>query len=75
MKFVISRISDIEEIENDFLKHLNFVDKEDVLLMPAGSSREFMQKTIQLTALCAVQKGWRYTPRLQIDLFNDTRNV
>ena len=75
LKFVISKESDIEEIEKDFLDHLNFVDNEDVVLMPAGGTQEFMKKTLQLTAGLAVQKGWRFTPRLQIDLFDNRRNV
>jgi 7-carboxy-7-deazaguanine synthase len=75
LKFVVSRVSDIDEIEHDFLAHLNFVRNEDIILMPAGGTQEFMQKTMQITAMYAVQKGWRFTPRLQIDLFNDTQYV
>ncbi len=75
LKFVISRGSDIEEIEQDFLARLNFIDNEDIILMPAGGTKELLQKTMQITASYAVEKGWRFTPRLQIDLFNDTRNV
>jgi len=75
LKFVVSREGDIDEIENDFLGHLTFVESGDIILMPAGGTREFMQKTMQSTAMYAVQKGWRFTPRLQIDLFDDTRNV
>jgi 7-carboxy-7-deazaguanine synthase len=75
LKFVISRGSDIDEIENDFLAHLNFVENEDIVLMPAGGTKDFMHKTMEITAMYAVQKGWRFSPRLQIDLFDDTQNV
>ena len=70
LKFVISAPSDIDEIKEDFLAHLVFVEPEDILLMPLGGSREFLSKTFFMTAELAVKNGWRFTPRLQIDLFD-----
>jgi 7-carboxy-7-deazaguanine synthase len=75
LKFVISRQSDIEEIRQDFLDHLTFVEPEDVVLMPLGSTREFLSKTHVLTAELAVKNGWRFSPRIHIDLFNDKAGV
>jgi 7-carboxy-7-deazaguanine synthase len=75
LKFVISRPSDVDEIKKDFLDHLTFVEPEDVILMPLGGTREFLSTTFFMTAGLAVKNGWRFTPRLHIDLFNDKRSV
>jgi len=71
LKFVITRESDIDEIRQDFLDHLSFVEPEDVLLMPVGGTQEFLRESMKMTARLAILHGFRYTPRLQIDLFGD----
>jgi len=75
LKFVVSSEQDIDEIRNDFLAHLKFVDPGDVLLMPVGTDRDSLRKTSAMAARMAVESGWRYAPRLHIDLFNDRRDV
>ncbi len=72
LKFVISRESDLDEIRQDFLDHLSFVEPGDVILMPVGGTPELLRESMAMTAGLAVQHGYRYTPRLQIDLFGDT---
>jgi 7-carboxy-7-deazaguanine synthase len=72
LKFVITSESDIEEIRQDFLSHLSFVEPTDVLLMPVGGTPELLRESTKMTARLAVQHGFRYTHRLQIDLFGDT---
>ena len=72
LKFVIARESDIDEIRQDFLDHLSFVQPADVLLMPVGGTPELLRESMQMTARLAIKHGYRYTPRLQIDLFGDT---
>ena len=71
LRFVISQESDIDEIRQDFLDHLSFVESADVLLMPVGGTPELLCESMQMTARLAIQHGFRYTPRLQIDLFGD----
>jgi len=71
LKFVISREEDLDEIRSDFLEPLSFVNREDVILMPVGATPELLRKTTDLTARLAIQYGYRFTPRLQIDLFGD----
>jgi len=70
LKFVISRRSDIDEIKRDFLTNLVFIEPEDIVLMPLGGTREFLSGTFFMTAELAVRNGWRFTPRLHIDLFD-----
>ena len=72
LKFVITGVSDIDEIRQDFLDHLSFVEPIDVLLMPVGGTPELLHESMRITARLAIQHGFRYTPRLQIDLFGDT---
>ncbi len=72
LKFVITRKTDIDEIRQDFLDHLSFVAPEDVVLMPVGGTPELLRESMDMTARLAIQHGFRFTPRLQIDLFGDT---
>jgi 7-carboxy-7-deazaguanine synthase len=75
LKFVVSGPSDIEEIKKDFLEKLVFVEPEDIVLMPLGGTREFLSKTFFMTAELAIRNGWRFTPRLHIDLFDNKPGV
>jgi 7-carboxy-7-deazaguanine synthase len=43
----------------------------DVLLMPEGATRERLVETRDVTAQLAEEYGYRYTPRLHVDLWND----
>lgn len=72
LKFVITREEDMDEIRRDFLEPLSFVNNDDVVLMPLGGSPELLKKTTDMTARLAIRNGYRFTPRLQIDLFGDT---
>lgn len=75
LKFVVAREDEEEEIRKDFLEELSFVRQDDVVLMPVGGTREFLQKSFHMTAEMAIRNGWRFTPRLQIDLWNDQQYV
>jgi 7-carboxy-7-deazaguanine synthase len=75
LKFVISRPSDVDEIKRDFLEHLIFIEPEDIVLMPLGETREFLSKTFFMTAEMAIKNGWRFTPRLHIDLFDNRQGT
>jgi 7-carboxy-7-deazaguanine synthase len=71
LKFVISHESDMKEIKTDFLDRLSFVDPEDVVLMPLGESTDILAATNKMAASLAVKHGFRFTPRLQIDLYGN----
>jgi 7-carboxy-7-deazaguanine synthase len=72
LKFVITREEEVDEIRRDFLEPLSFVNKDDVVLMPVGETPELLRKTGDLAARMAIRCGFRYTPRLQIDLWGNT---
>jgi len=47
------------------------VADDDVLLMPEGMTREQLDGTRSEVAELAMEYGYRYTPRLHVDLWND----
>jgi 7-carboxy-7-deazaguanine synthase len=75
LKFVVADESDFPEIL-DLLEDLRDaaavpVPDEDVLLMPEGATRERLAETRERVADLALEHGFRYTPRLHVDLWND----
>jgi 7-carboxy-7-deazaguanine synthase len=75
LKFVVTDRTDVEEA-TDLVERLrdvvgSRVRDADVLLMPEGATRERLAETRELTADLAMEYGYRYTPRLHVDLWND----
>jgi 7-carboxy-7-deazaguanine synthase len=75
LKFVVTGHEDIEEIQQ-LLSELRgcttaTIRDSDVLLMPEGTTREALAETRDMTAELALDHGYRYTPRLHVDLWND----
>ena len=75
LKFVVTGPDDLPEI-TDLLDRLREVAggpirDEDVLLMPEGTTREQLNKTREIVAELALEHGFRYTPRLHVDLWDD----
>ncbi len=75
LKFVVTTAEDLVEIE-ELLASLGVaVPPHKVLLMPEGRDAGILrQRAGFLVDLCR-KKGYRYCPRLQIDLFGDTRGT
>lgn len=65
--------SDLTEIES-LLGRLSGVEPSDVLLMPEGVTLPSAEAKLRTVHAC-VQRGWRYCPRLHIDLFGHTRGT
>ncbi|WP_122091055.1 7-carboxy-7-deazaguanine synthase QueE [Halalkalicoccus subterraneus] len=73
LKFVVTSREDMDEI-TDLLSRLRErveISDEDVLLMPEGATRERLDETRNRVAELAMEYGFRYTPRLHVDLWND----
>ncbi|APX95508.1 7-carboxy-7-deazaguanine synthase QueE [Natronorubrum daqingense] len=75
LKFVVTDDGDIPETL-DLLAELRAASNapirdEDVLLMPEGATREQLADTRTRVAQLAIEHGFRYTPRLHVDLWND----
>ena len=74
LKFVVAAPEDVTEIET-LLAALPPVAPEAVLLMPLGTrAADVTGRGRWIAELCKA-RGWRYTPRLHIDLYGDTRGT
>jgi 7-carboxy-7-deazaguanine synthase len=73
LKFVIATPEDVDEVEG-ICRELE-APRSQVLLMPEGTKREIVQERgLWLAEICK-RNGYRYSPRLHIDLWGDKRGV
>ena len=74
LKFVVSGEPDIKEIK-DLLSRLSPVPLDRILLMPEGTdSRALASRAAWLVEICK-REGFRFCPRLQIELFGHQRGT
>ncbi|MFP9061990.1 7-carboxy-7-deazaguanine synthase QueE [Natrialbaceae archaeon A-chndr2] len=75
LKFVVTGPDDLSEIDVlvDRIREAadTTVPNDDVLLMPEGMTREELDDKRNDVAELAIEHGYRYTPRLHVDLWND----
>lgn len=74
LKFVFSSPRDIDEIKM-MTASIEGINNDDILLMPLGCDGVELDQTSQLTSLLAVENGWRYCPRLHIDIWGNSTGV
>jgi 7-carboxy-7-deazaguanine synthase len=73
LKFVIEKPGDMEEVRM-LLADLR-ADRERVILMPEGTDREQLrERGVWLAEICKEQ-GFRFSPRLHVDLYGNRRGV
>jgi 7-carboxy-7-deazaguanine synthase len=75
LKFVVTGEGDMPEI-TDLVEGIReatvaTVANDDVLLMPEGMTRDQLDETRGQVAELAMEHGYRYTPRIHVDLWND----
>ncbi|WP_254523360.1 7-carboxy-7-deazaguanine synthase QueE [Natrinema caseinilyticum] len=75
LKFVVTDADDVSEVR-DLLEDVRAaadarIRDTDVLLMPEGATRDRLAETGRRVADLAMENGFRYTPRLHVDLWND----
>ena len=73
LKFVVAEDSDLDEI--DQMREDLDAPKEKVLLMPEGVNREVLRERGAWLADICKARGYRYSPRLHVDLWGDKRGV
>lgn len=73
LKFVACRAADLEEIDA-LLARLSGWSPGDVMLMPEGTDVETIRSRTWVAQAC-VDRGWRYCPRLHIDLYGNRRGT
>jgi len=75
LKFVVTERDDMPEIV-DLVERVRDaagvpIPDREVLLMPEGQTREQLASTRTTVAELAVEYGFRYTPRIHVDIWND----
>ncbi|WP_276261384.1 7-carboxy-7-deazaguanine synthase QueE [Haloglomus litoreum] len=75
LKFVVTGPDDMPEVERVVERLRERTDAtitdDDVLLMPEGTTREALASTRRVVADLALEHGYRYTPRIHVDVWND----
>jgi 7-carboxy-7-deazaguanine synthase len=74
LKFVIDAPGDLDEVEQ-LLKQLEGVDRDKILLMPQGLSAEEVRERGRWIADECKRRGFRYCPRLHLELFGLKRGT
>jgi 7-carboxy-7-deazaguanine synthase len=73
LKFVIEKPGDLEEVRS-LLETLR-ADRERVILMPEGTDRELLrERSVWLAEICK-DEGFRFSPRLHVELYGNQRGV
>ena len=75
LKFVVQNHDELVEIEETFLAHLTNWNPDDIVLMPLGSTPEELEQTRMIALEAAIERGWRFSPRLQITYFGGVAGV
>ena len=73
LKFVVAEPADLEEVRT--LTEMLAAAPERVVLMPEGTDRERLRERGQWIAEICKQEGYRFSPRLHVDLWGDRRGV
>ena len=74
LKFVIDRENDLSEID-ELLVRISEYDPGNVLLMPQGVTREELDMRSAMVAEMCKKRGFRYCPRLHIELYGNVRGT
>ena len=75
LKFVVAQVADVDEIEVMLAQLGRDIPRAKVLLMPEGTTVEALRaKAGWLGELCKVC-GYRYAPRLHIELYGNKRGT
>ena len=73
LKFVIEKPDDVAEVVS-LLEALK-ADRERVILMPEGTDRDRLrERAVWLAEICK-EEGFRFSPRLHVDLYGNQRGV
>jgi 7-carboxy-7-deazaguanine synthase len=73
IKFVVCSPDDLDEI-SAMQKALR-IEPECIVLMPEGTDRDVVRKrALWIVEICK-QRGYRFSPRLHVDLWGDRRGV
>jgi 7-carboxy-7-deazaguanine synthase len=74
LKFVIDDADDLQEVRS-VLEEIGGADPSRVLLMAQGRTADEVAQLAPAVAALCLEHGFRYTPRLHLDLFGGGRGV
>lgn len=74
LKFVVDTPEDVKEVET-LIAGLDHVRRDHVLLMPQGLTAPQTQEKARWIAEICKDRGFRFCPRVHIDLYGDTRGT
>jgi 7-carboxy-7-deazaguanine synthase len=74
LKFVVDRPEDFAELR-DLLARLTQIDSERILIMPQGKTTKQIRSKAKWIVKACKQYGYRYAPRLHIDLYGNRRGT
>ena len=74
LKFVVSSQDDLAEIEA-LLQEVGPVPRDRILLMPEGTHVDILRERAPHLAKLCLERGFRFAPRLQIELYGNTRGT
>ena len=72
LKFVVADETDIEDVKKAVDQYIESTVNVPVYVMPVGGCKEEYGANKINVAELALEKGWRYSPRLQVDLFGNS---
>ncbi len=74
-KFVVNKRDEDKEIKSDFLNKLTGWKSDDILIMPLGATKEELNIFTPIALEIAISNGWRFSPRMHIELFKESIGV
>lgn len=72
-KFVIAGPTDLDEVAA--LRDRHAIARERLFVMPEGTDSATLRERARWLAQAALERGWRFTDRLHIHLYGDTRGT
>lgn len=75
LKFVISTEHELREMQEVIASLGVAVPPEKILLMPEGTHLETMRARYEMLVEACKNHGWRFSPRLHIELFGNRRGT
>ena len=73
MKFVVDTPEDLTEIQT--LQTEIGIPAETILLMPQGTTAAVLQQKQEWLVNLCKENGYRYSPRVHVDIWGDKRGV
>jgi organic radical activating enzyme len=70
-KFVVDKETDMYEIDRAIEAYRGAGIRSDVYLMPVGGTDQLYFNNFKAVAEMAMKRGWRYSPRLQVDIWRN----